>query len=128
MPFTYRRNMAGGNYPPEIRVMTVAANQTLVRGDAVSLSSGNVTKTGATAGRIAGIMAEAVTTGSGVTAEAQVRVITPSQVWRGTANANAASRRSQRYTHIRFERCPAGKHFGYHGRQPGDCRHTGQQH
>lgn len=92
MTWVYRRNMAGGNYPPVKREMTVAVSQTLVRGDIVVLSgtTGHVAKAGDGTALVVGVMDEAVTTNASTTQTAVVQIATPSQVWRGTADANAS--------------------------------------
>ena len=91
MSFLYRRNMAGGNYPPEKRVMTIAVSQTLKRGDVVILASGAITKAGDAAARIVGVMDEDIKTDSSNKGLASVQIATPTQIWRGTASASASA-------------------------------------
>lgn len=89
--FEYAYHLASDrNTGPAILPLPVAASQTLAVGDLVCLSSGKVTKAGASTASVAGVMAQA---SDGATAGTLVRVaiIQPGQVWRATANADATS-------------------------------------
>lgn len=88
--FVFRYNMDGSNNPPALTELPVATAQTLVIGDAVVLSSGQLVKASTTFGSCAGVMAEDSTTQAAGTM-VKVYVPTPSQVWEATASADATS-------------------------------------
>jgi hypothetical protein len=88
--FEYAYDMAPGNFAPVIRELPVAASQTLVVGDAVIMSSGQIAKAGAAAGEIVGVMAQDSASADAGTL-VKVQVAMPSQVWRATATADATS-------------------------------------
>lgn len=90
--FEYVKNLNGSNMPPAIIQLPVADSQTLVRGDAVVLSSNKIQKGSTSFGSCIGIMAEDITTGSSAGGPlADVYVVTPSQLWRATASGDATS-------------------------------------
>lgn len=80
----------GGNTPPATIMAPVATTQTLVVGDLVVLSSGQVAKASASITSVFGVMAEASTTQTAGTL-VKVYPIMPGQVWRATADAAATS-------------------------------------
>ena len=86
--FVYQLN--GTNVPPAVHSFPVAGSQTLLAGDLVVLSSGQVAKASASVAAPFGVMAE---DSSGASAGTAVRVypISPGQVWRATASASASS-------------------------------------
>lgn len=88
--FDFAYSLAGGNHPPAVQKYPVAAAQTLVVGDLVVLSSGQVTKATASIADVLGVMAQASTTATAGTL-VEVYVINPWQVWRATADADASS-------------------------------------
>lgn len=88
--FVFRQNVDGTNNPPSIMKLPVAASQTLVIGDAVVLSSGQLAKGSTTFGRCTGVMAEASTNAAAGTL-LEVYITTPSQIWEATASADATS-------------------------------------
>lgn len=88
--FVFRQNMNGTNATPAKVKLPVAASQTLVMGDAVVLSSGQLVKASTSFGRCAGIMAEDSTNATAGTL-LEVFVTTPSQVWEATASADATN-------------------------------------
>jgi len=88
--FEFAYSLAGGNFPPVIRKLPVAASQTLVVGDALIMSSGQVTKGGAAIGEVVGIAAQdSASAAAGTLIE--VEIVMPHQVWRATATADATS-------------------------------------
>lgn len=88
--FEFAYSMAGGNFPPVIMKLPVAASQTLVVGDVVIMSSGRVTKGGAAIGEVVGVMAQA-SASQAVGTLVEVEIALPWQVWRATATADATS-------------------------------------
>lgn len=88
--FKFVENLDGQNSVPVIRSLPVATTQTLVVGDAVVLSSGQVAKASTTFGRCLGVMAEASASQTAGTL-VRVYVTTPTQVWRAVATADASS-------------------------------------
>lgn len=95
--FRFYDNYISGQ-APLVMLAPVAATQTLVEGDAVYLSSGQVTKRGVACGSVFGIMAE----DSAAQAEntlVKVYLVTPYQRWRATADASAASALKQSKVH-----------------------------
>jgi len=88
--FAYEKDLGGHRGAPLIHKFPVAAAQTLVAGDLVFLSSGQVTIAGASTASVLGIMAEDVTTPDAGTLVA-VQVAAPGYVYRATADADATS-------------------------------------
>lgn len=88
--FEFAYSLAGGNLPPVIRKLPVAATQTLVVGDAVIMSSGKVAKAGDGSGTIVGVMAQDSTTQAAGTL-VEVEIAMPWHVWRAVASADASS-------------------------------------
>lgn len=88
--FEFAYSLLGDNQPPAVQEFPVATTQTLVVGDLVYLSSGQVTKAAGDLADPLGVMAEA---SDGATAGTMVKVyvIHPWQVWRATADAAATS-------------------------------------
>ena len=86
----FRQSLGGGNLPPAISKFPVAATQTLVVGDVVVLTSGQVAKAGNGTGRVLGVMAQISTTASAGTL-VDVYVAQPNQLWQMTASADATS-------------------------------------
>lgn len=78
------------NVGPAIHEFPIAAAQTLLAGDLVYLSGGQVTKAGASQTTVLGVMAESVTTPAANTM-VRVQVAAPGQVWRATADADASA-------------------------------------
>ncbi len=75
---------------PAVEEFPIAASQTLLIGDLVYLSSGQVTICGNSSASVLGVMAESVTTPAAGTL-VKVWPIMPGQVWKATANAAATS-------------------------------------
>jgi len=88
--FEYAYDMSGNNQPPAIRKLPVAASQTLVKGDALIMSSGQLAKAGAASGEIVGVAAQDSTLAAAGTL-IEVYIAMPWQVWRATATADATS-------------------------------------
>lgn len=88
--FEFAYNLDGTNNPPAIHEFPVAATQTLVAGDLVYLSSGQVTVAGASTSTVLGVMAEASSSADAGTM-VKVHVAMPGQVWKATADADASS-------------------------------------
>ena len=88
--FVFIRNMDGSNNPPAIAYVPVAASQTLVVGDAVQLSSGQIIKGNNGFGSCTGVMAQASTTQAANTLVA-VFVTKKSQLWNAVASADATN-------------------------------------
>lgn len=86
------KNFDGDNSVPSLGDFPIADSQTLKVGDVVVLASGKLTKAGDGTARVAGVMAQAITTGSSAGGPlARVYIVTPSQVWRGKSSAAATS-------------------------------------
>lgn len=88
--FDFAYTLAGGNEPPAVEKFPVAATQTLVVGDLVVLSSGQVTKAGVDLADPLGVMMEA-SDGATAGTMVEVAVILPGQVYRATADADATT-------------------------------------
>lgn len=88
--FEFAYSLYGNNVTPAVHKFPVATTQTVVVGDLVYLSSGQVTKAGNSTTSVLGVMAE---DSDGATAGTLVKVypILPGQVWRATADADATS-------------------------------------
>jgi hypothetical protein len=88
--FEFAYSLAGGNFPPVIRKLPVAATQTIVVGDVLIMSSGKLAKGGAAIGEVVGIAAEdSASQAAGTLIE--VEIIMPWHVYRATATADATS-------------------------------------
>ena len=90
MSFTFRRNQNGSNITPQRGRFPVGASQDLKLGDLVVWHNNRVQKAGTPLGRVMGVMADASDSVSAGTL-VDVDIVTPSQVWRGTASAAATS-------------------------------------
>jgi hypothetical protein len=88
--FEFAMNFNGGNFPPVVRDLPVAATQTLVKGDLVVLSGGKVAKAGTSVTGILGVMAED-SDGAAAGTMVAVYLARPGHVWRATADADATS-------------------------------------
>jgi hypothetical protein len=88
--FDFAYSLAGGNFPPVMRKLPVAASQTIAVGDALVMSSGRVTKGGAAIGEVVGIAAQA-SAGAAAGTLIDVLIVMPWHVWRATATADATS-------------------------------------
>lgn len=88
--FEFAYSLGGGNFPPVIRKLPVAATQTIVVGDLLVMSSGKVAKGGTGVGEIVGVAAEASASQAAGTL-IEVELAMPWQVWRATATADATS-------------------------------------
>ena len=88
---TFQYNMDGSNRPPVVRRMSVAASQTIARGDVLDLSSGDVARASTATGRVVGVAAEAVTSAASGNFFVQVYIATPTQVWQHVTSASAAT-------------------------------------
>lgn len=88
--FEFAYSLAGGNLPPVIRKLPVAATQTLVVGDAVIMSSGKVAKAGDGSGTIVGVMAQDSTSQAAGTL-VEVEIAMPWHAWRAVASADASA-------------------------------------
>jgi hypothetical protein len=88
--FQYAYSFAGGNFPPVVRKLPVAASQTIVVGDALIMTSGQLVKGGAAIGEVVGIAAEASANAAANTL-IEVEIVMPWQVWRAVATADATS-------------------------------------
>lgn len=88
--FVFKKSLVGGNEVPVVKKFPVAASQTLVVGDLVVLSSGQVAKAGASTATVLGVMAQ---DSDGATAATlvDVYVCQPGQLWAATADADASS-------------------------------------
>jgi len=88
--FEFVKSLSGGNEVPVVMKLPVATTQTLVVGDLVVLSSGQVAKAGDSTGTVLGVMAQ---DSDGATAGTLVSVYIcqPGQVWNATADADASS-------------------------------------
>lgn len=87
--FRFYDNPSSGNAPLVIEA-PVAASQTLEKGDAVYLSSGQLTKCGATCGSVFGVMEQDSDSAAADTL-VKVALVTPFQRWRAVADADASS-------------------------------------
>jgi hypothetical protein len=83
-------SMLGAGIIPVVHKFPVATTQTLVEGDVVVLSSGQVAKASTTFGRCLGVMAQASASAAADTL-VDVWVAAPSQVWIMTADADATT-------------------------------------
>lgn len=83
-------SIIANNDVPVVMKFPVAASQTLVTGDVVILSSGQVTKAGNGTGRILGVMAQDSSSAAANTL-VSVYVSRPGLVWKMTASADATS-------------------------------------
>jgi hypothetical protein len=88
--FRFEKDLFGHRGAPIIQEFPVAAAQTLVAGDLVYLSSGQVTIAGNSQTSVLGIMAEDVTEPDADTLVA-VQVAAPGYVYRATADGDASS-------------------------------------
>lgn len=88
--FAFAYNLEGGNQVPVVKKFPVATTQTLVRGDAVVLSSGQVAKASTTFGRCLGVMAQD-SDGADAGTMVEVYVAQPNHVWKATASADATN-------------------------------------
>lgn len=88
--FTFIRNLDGSNNPPAQTLVPVAASQTLVPGDAVSLSSGQAVKASTTFGDCEGIVEQVATTLAANTL-ILISVTKKSQLWAAVATGDATS-------------------------------------
>jgi DNA-binding beta-propeller fold protein YncE len=88
--FEFAYSLAGGNLPPVVRKLKVAASQDLKYGDAVNMSSSQLVKAGNGTGRPVGIMAQDAAELAANTL-VEVHIIMPWHVWRATASADATS-------------------------------------
>lgn len=87
--FRFYKDLATGKNPYIVKA-PVAASQTLKVGDAVYLSSGQVTKRGVACGSVFGIMAED-SAAQAENTEVSVYLVTEYQQWLATADADASS-------------------------------------
>ena len=87
--FEFAYSLVGGNYPPVKRKYPVAASQTLVVGDALAFSSGQLVKAG-DGSVIAAICAQVATTLAAGTL-IEVEVVQRSHVWKAVASADATT-------------------------------------
>lgn len=88
--FTFAYDLGGGNQVPVAKKFPVAASQTLKKGDAVILSSGQLAKAGDGTGRVLGVMAQD-SDGAAAGTEVLVYVAQPNFVWKATASADATN-------------------------------------
>lgn len=88
--FEFLRSLRGDNMPPAIQKFPVAGSQTLVPGDLVVLSSGQIAKASASVAAPFGVMAQTSTTATAATL-VEVYPILSGQVWRAVADAAATS-------------------------------------
>lgn len=88
--FRFKRSLAGGNFPPVTMELEVAATQTLVVGDAVVMSSGQVAKAGDGSGVVVGVMAQdSASQAAGTLVEVEIAM--PWHVWEAVASAAATA-------------------------------------
>lgn len=88
--FEFKKSLLGGNEVPAVKKLPVAGSQTLVVGDLVVLSSGQVAKASASVATVLGVMAQdsaSATAGTLV----DVYICQPGQVWKAVADADASS-------------------------------------
>ncbi len=88
--FVFVRNVDGSNNPPAIAKFPVATTQTLVAGDAVVLSSGQLIKASTSCASVSGVMAQDSTTQAAGTL-VSIFVTKRSQVWAAAADADATT-------------------------------------
>jgi len=88
--FEFAYDLSGNNRPPAVRRLKVAASQTLVKGDAVIMSSGLIAKGGAAIGEVVGVMAQD-SDGAAEDTLVEVEIAMPWHVWRAVATADATS-------------------------------------
>lgn len=88
--FSFAYNLNGTNYPPTTRKLPVAASQTIVSGDALVMSSGQLAKAGDGSGTVVGVAAQD-SDGAAAGTLIEVQLVQPSQVWRAVASADATS-------------------------------------
>lgn len=88
--FEYAYDLRPGNFAPVIHQLPVAATQTLVVGDAVVMSSGQLAKAGNGSGTVVGVMAQD-SDGADAGTLVKVAIAQPSQVWRAVASADASA-------------------------------------
>ena len=88
--FEFVRSLGNGGQAPAIEEFPVAASQTLVIGDLVYLSSGQVTICGASSSTVLGLMAED-TDGADAGTLVKVQVAQPGYLYKATADADATS-------------------------------------
>lgn len=88
--FEFVANLNGSNTPPAVWEFPVAGSQTLVIGDAVQLTSGQVAKGSTSFGRALGVMAQD-SDGADANTLVKVYIATPTQLWRATATADAST-------------------------------------
>lgn len=88
--FVFVRNLDGTNNPPAIAKFPVAASQTLVPGDAVVLSSGQLIKATVACGSVSGVMAQTSTTQAANTL-VDIFVTKKSQIWAAASDADATT-------------------------------------
>ena len=88
--FRWEKDLFGHRAAPIVQKFPVATTQTLVKGDLVYLSSGQVTICGNSTTSVLGLMAENSTTQDAGTL-VEVQVAAPGYVYRATADADATS-------------------------------------
>ena len=88
--FRFEQDLGGHRGAPIIHEFPVATTQTLVIGDLVYLSSGQVTICGSSTSTVLGIMAQDSTLATAGTL-VKVQVAQPGYVYRATADADATS-------------------------------------
>ena len=88
--FEFAYMLDGSQGTPAVHPFPVAATQTLVAGDLVVLSSGQVAKASASVAAPFGVMAEASASAAAGTL-VRVYPLHPGQVWRAVADADASS-------------------------------------
>lgn len=88
--FEFAYSLGGGNFPPVIMKLPVAASQTIVTGDALVMSSGKLAKGGAAIGEVVGVAAQdSASAAAGTLIE--VEIVMPWQVWKAVATADATN-------------------------------------
>lgn len=89
--WVFSHNLDGSNMPPARAMLPIAASQTLSVGAPLILSSGKLTDASAgTAGRVVAVLAEDIAAPAAGTL-VDVYIVTPSQVWKATASADATT-------------------------------------
>lgn len=88
--FVFDHNLDGSNNLPARAKFPVAASQTLVPGDAVVLSSGQLVKASTSCGSVSGVMVGSSTNAAANTL-IEIFVVKKSQVWRAQTDADATN-------------------------------------
>lgn len=89
--FEFAYTLDGHNIPPAIITAPVAASQTLVNGDLVVISSGQIAKASASVAAPFGVMAQDSSSAAAGTLVRVFPIVPHTQVWKAKASAAATS-------------------------------------